>query len=423
MSDRGTNGRGTGPTNAERLDALWARHHAEWRSTSQVASQWQEAAETEPRLLKHAARGAWWETLARTGATLLVTREYEHLVMALRVAQDGRPDLSFMRLPHPSGLVVDRDRAVVHIASTRNPNQVFDLAPVTGLMPRLDVEPEALEGHPLVPVRSRFFPGSLYMHDLALIGGRLHANAVGQNAVVRFEDDGRVERVWWPACIETADGPIFGRNHLQLNSIAAGETVDESFYSASTDRVSARRPGHHNFPVDRRGVVFSGATREVVARGLTRPHSARLLDGRVWVDNSGYGELCRADGDRFEVVTRLPGWTRGLCFVGDVAFIGTSRVIPRFRHYAPGLDVDRSRCGLHAVDTRTGRVLGSLFWPDGNQIFAIDWIDQQVATGFPFGVAQKRAGERERRLFYRYLTTTTNGAATNGAEPPTASRL
>ena len=44
--------------------------------------------------------------------------------------------------------------------------------------------------------------------------------------------------------------------------------------------------------------------------------------------NSGYGELGFVSDGRLEVVARLSGWTRGLCIVGDVAFVGTSRVIP-----------------------------------------------------------------------------------------------
>ena len=82
--------------------------------------------------------------------------------------------------------------------------------------------------------------------------------------------------------------------------------------------------------MDRRGVIFSGVLRERMARGLTRPHSARVDDGRVWADNSGYGELGYAEDGRFIPVMHLPGWTRGLCFKDRVAFVGTSRVIPRF---------------------------------------------------------------------------------------------
>lgn len=383
------------------LDALWARHHAEWRDQAQITSQWREAATIDPRLLRCRIRGAWWETLAACGITLLVTREYEHLVMALSVGEHG-PRISYTIVPHPSGLAVDHKKQTVYIASTRNPNQVYDCAPVEGRIPRLDVAPADLPDRVLLPLRSRFLPGCLYMHDLALIGGGLYANAVGHNAVVRLAADGGYERVWWPRCIERADGPVFGQNHLQLNSIAAGNDLASSYFSASADKLSARRPGHKNFPVDRRGVIFSGATRAPVVRGLTRPHSARLYGGRVWVDNSGYGELGYTDNERFVPFVRLPGWTRGLCFCTTIAFVGTSRVIPRFRQYAPGLDVDRSECGIHAVDTTSGQVLGSLIWPYGNQIFAVDYLEQAVSPGFAFVVGRRRARASERVLFYAF---------------------
>jgi len=386
------------------LDALWAHHHAEWRHPAQVTSGWEQAAETDPRLVQATVEGRWWEALTEANVTLLVTREYEHLVMALRADASG-PAMSFMRLPHPSGLAVDRERATVHVASTRNPNQVYALQPVSGYVDRMDRSLPPLEERPLVPVQSRYYPGCLYLHDLALVGGALYGNAVGQNAVVRLHDDGTYARAWWLRCIERDGQPVFGQNHLQLNSIAAGEDLASSYFSASAAALSARRPGHRNFPVDGRGVIFSGATREPVARGLTRPHSARLHAGRIWVDNSGYGELSVVSDGRAEPVLRLPGWTRGLCFKDGLAFVGTSRVIPRFRQYAPGLDVDASRCGVHAIDLASGRIVGSLLWPAGNQIFAIDWLPAAVSSGFPYRVGRKHAAERTKSLFYAFQTS------------------
>lgn len=390
----------------DELDSLWARHSAEWRSPAQVTSQWEEANSLDPDLLAFRVRGQWWETLADLECTLLVTREYEHLIMALSVVA-GKPKLSYLKLPHPSGIAYDAARGIVHVASTRNPNQVYDLAPITGHLTRLDSDPDSVSeaDRPLTPIRSRFYPGCFYMHDLALVGGKLHANSVGQNAVVRLDDDGRYERVWWPRCIDgkdAGDEPVFGQNQIQLNSIAVGADITSSYFSASADRVSARRPGHKNFPVDKRGVIFSGATREVYARGLTRPHSARLHDGQVWVDNSGYGELGVARDGRFEPLLKLPGWTRGIGFREHLAFVGTSRVLPRFRQYAPGLDVDKSVCGLHAIDTRSGKIMGSLLWPRGNQIFAVELIPRSFSTGFAFPVGLTRSDDRIKRLFYAY---------------------
>lgn len=390
-------------TSKAELETLWAHHHAQWRNPAQIVSQWREAERTDPKLLEYRARGAWWDALAATKATLLITREYEHLVMAVAASKAG-PRMSYLPLPHPSGLVVDRARQVVHIASTRNPNQLYELRAASGTLERLDAKAASCEGHPLVTTRSYFFPGCLYLHDLALIGKDLYGNAVGHNAVVRLFEDGQYRHVWWPRCIERNGKPMLGWNQLQLNSIAAGADLKSSFFSASTDSPSARRPGHRNFPVDGRGVIFSGRTREPIVRGLTRPHSARLHRGQLWVDNSGYGEVGVVEDGCFSAVARLSSWTRGLCFCGRVAFVGASRVIPRFRQYAPGLEAGASECGVHALDTRTGGWLGSLTWPYGNQIFALDWMASTDSLGFPFRVGGKRSTREEKSFFYTFKT-------------------
>lgn len=386
-------------------EQLWSRHDAEWRHPAQITSQWRDAVAIDSKLLSYKTRGHWWDVLQQTRATLLVTREYEHLVLALCVVH-GRPRVSFLPLPHPSGLAVDRRRGRVYLASTRNPNVIYDLEPVIASTPRLDAEVTSPnEQRPLVPVRARFFPGCLYLHDLALLNGKLLANAVGENTVVRIDADGNYQRVWWPRCIEQNGRPRFGQNHIQLNSIAAGKDLKHSFFSASADCLGARRPGHRNFPVDKRGVIFSGATREPIVRGLTRPHSARFFRGKIWVANSGYGEIGFVRQNAFETTARLPGWTRGLSFCGGTAFCGTSRVIPRFARYAPGLNLRASECGLHAIDPRSGKVLGSLLWPQGNQIFSIDWLPARVSGGFPFTPGALKAPVHT-RLFYSFQTDT-----------------
>jgi uncharacterized protein (TIGR03032 family) len=363
--------------------ALWAYHHAELRDPHQIVSQWRQASEIDPAPLASRVTGAWWDILDQLGLTLLVTREYEHLVLAFCV-HEGRPLTSYLHLPHPSGLAVDARRRRVHIASTRNPNVVFEFSPCAGAVAGRPVSDEA--AGLLLPVQAHYLPGCLYLHDLARIGGRLYANAVGLNAVVRLAAGGGFELVWWPCCIDGARGPRTDRNYLQLNSIAAGGSLATSFFSASAAAPSQRRPGHLNFPVYRRGVIFSGATREVCASGLTRPHSARFRGRDLWVDNSGYGEVGRVAGGKFEPLFRLPGWTRGLYFHGDFAFVGTSRVLPRYRRYAPGLDPDRCQAGVHVLDLRRGRVIGGVSWPSGNQLFAIEALDRTAAIGFPFAL-------------------------------------
>jgi uncharacterized protein (TIGR03032 family) len=391
-----------------RMDALWDRHAAEWRDPAQISSQWRDAGQVDPQLFESSVKGEWWGLLEQLGVTLFITREYEHLVLALS-ARAGRPRVTFFPVPHPSGLVVDRAARRIYLASTRNPNQIYTLQLIAGLLPRTDTKVPLRPSSAFVPVLTSFYPGSLYTHDLAMIGGELYGNAVGHNCVVKLETEGRFRRVWWPKCIELAGKPVFERNHIQLNSIAAGNTLQDSYYSASSCHLGRLRPGHLKYKVDRQGVLLSGRTREPVCSGLTRPHSARLSRGAVWVANSGYGELGFAKDGRFQPLCRLPGWTRGLCMTDGIAFVGTSRVIPRFSQYAPGLDQERSCCGVHAVCLKTARVLGSIEWPAANQIFAIDWVKDGVSPGFLFE-APKRNTKRELAFFYRYLTNQNSGA-------------
>jgi uncharacterized protein (TIGR03032 family) len=390
----------------QRAEELWQRHDRAWRDPVEVVTR-SDVPRVDPHVLAMRASRDWWDVLAALRVTLIVTREYEHLVMALSAGRDG-PRASFFPLPHPSGIAVDRQERAVYVASTRNPNQVVRFEPSGRPLRRRDLPAAPRPGSPLLPVRTVYYPGSLYLHDLAMIDGALHGTATGHNTVVRLREDGRHEAVWWPRCVEHRGRPNADRNVIQLNTIAAGETLARSFFGASTDRPSARRPGHRNFAVDGRGVLFDGSTRETVVRGLTRPHSARLAGGRVWVANSGYGELGVCAGGAFTAVARLPGWVRGLCIVGGVAFAGTSRIIPRFRHYAPGVDADRAVCGVHAVELGSGRVLGSLTWPYGNQIFGCDWLPSATSAGFPFPARRRRNRIQDERLFYTFTTGTTN---------------
>ena len=209
----------------------WGVAETQLRDPGSVLSLSAAALPWDRRTVEATVTGPFWEVLAGLDVTLLVTREYEHLVLALTCTADG-PATSVLRVPHPSGLVVDRARGRVHIACTRNPNQVMELAPAPGWLARTDRARTG--GEPgLVPVATRFYPGCFYLHDLALVSGRLLGNAVGMNAVVAL-DAADVAPVWWPRSIESADGPDLSQNLIQLNSIAAAATVEDSFFTASS---------------------------------------------------------------------------------------------------------------------------------------------------------------------------------------------
>lgn len=113
------------------------------------------------------------------------------------------------------------------------------------------------------------------------------------------------------------------------------------------------------------GRVMDVQTSEVYADRLSMPHSPRLVDGRLWLCNSGTGFVGFIDPSTrtFEPVTFVPGYARGLAFFGDYAFVGLSK--PRREHAFQGLPLQKnleqrgaaSRCGLQVIDLRTGAVI------------------------------------------------------------------
>jgi uncharacterized protein (TIGR03032 family) len=111
------------------------------------------------------------------------------------------------------------------------------------------------------------------------------------------------------------------------------------------------------------GVLIDVDSGEQIVGGLCMPHSPRLHKNAVWVLNSGAGELLTIDtSGRAETVCRLPGYTRGLVFVGDCALVGLSKV--RERHIFGEFPLaERSAelaCGIAVVDLKSGQQVGLL---------------------------------------------------------------
>ena len=98
------------------------------------------------------------------------------------------------------------------------------------------------------------------------------------------------------------------------------------------------------------GCLIDVPSSETIARGLAMPHSPRLAGGRLWVLNSGLGDISYVEpaSGRIESVEQVPGYTRGLAFHGPLAFVGMSRI--RETSTFGGVPIaerrDELRCGV-----------------------------------------------------------------------------
>ena len=129
------------------------------------------------------------------------------------------------------------------------------------------------------------------------------------------------------------------------------------------------------------GILVDVVTQEVVARGLSMPHSPRWHSGRLWVLDSGRGGLGYVDleSGRYESIIELPGFTRGLDFAGNLAFVGLSQV--RESAVFSGIEITETlrpedrNCGVWVIDISSGRIVAFLqFDGDVHELFAVSLI-------------------------------------------------
>jgi uncharacterized protein (TIGR03032 family) len=113
------------------------------------------------------------------------------------------------------------------------------------------------------------------------------------------------------------------------------------------------------------GIVLHIPSNEIIAAGLSMPHSPRWYRDTLWLLNSGTGEFGFIENGRFIPLTFCPGFVRGLAFKDHYAIIGLSKL--RSKTFA-GLELETrlategatSQCGLRVIDLDTGAILHSL---------------------------------------------------------------
>jgi uncharacterized protein (TIGR03032 family) len=136
------------------------------------------------------------------------------------------------------------------------------------------------------------------------------------------------------------------------------------------------------------GLLMDIVSNEVLATGLSMPHSPRWHMGKLWVLESGKGTLGYWDESSGQVVTlaTLPGFTRGLEMVGPYAFVGLSKV--RESTTFSGLPVTRLAkriSGVYVIDLRSGAQMGGIEFTRGvDEVFAVsalpfaqvNWVEE-----------------------------------------------
>jgi uncharacterized protein (TIGR03032 family) len=302
--------------------------------------------------------------VGRLGASLLVSTYQAGKLVVVGIA-DGGLHLSLHNFEQAMGLAVHPRTLAVGGRGV-----IWFLQNAREFAPRLD-PPGRYDACYLA--RRSFITGNIQSHEMAWVGDELWIVNTLFSCLCTLDDEFSFVPRWQPPFITE----LAGNDRCHLNGLAL-EDGRPAYVTvmAESNEPAGWRPGKATS-----GCVLAIDGPHTVARSLSMPHSPRVHDGRLWVLNSGCGTLelvDRASG-KCEAVARMPGYTRGLAFYGDYAFVGLSRI--RETAVFGGVPIAENReglkCGVGVVDMRSGRSVAWLEFETGvEEIF-----DVQVVPG------------------------------------------
>ncbi len=313
------------------------------------------------------------EILDHFGISVMVTTYQAGRLVILR-SQNGVLNTHFRSFDKPMGLAIDGNRLAVGASTS-----IWEFHNLPAVCPKVDaksnLDSSVNQRHDacFLP-RTTHWTGDIQIHEMAWVGTGLDADLWAVNTrfscLCRRSDVYCFEPVWRPPFIESyIPGDCCHLNGLAMRDgivryvTALGDTNQPDGWRAN------KRDG---------GILMDVQSNQIVARGLSMPHSPRWYRDRLWVLQSGVGGLGMIEPKtgEYQPVATLPGFTRGLSFVGPLAFIGLSQV--RETAVFGGIpiaerDLGERTCGVWVVNIDSGETVAFVKFEDAVQeIFAIE---------------------------------------------------
>ncbi len=289
--------------------------------------------------------------LAATGGSLAFTTYQAGKLFLIGLCDDGRLSVFERTFPRSMGLAVSRDGRSIALATE------FQIHRFDNVVPSGETDANGFDA--VYAPHAAWVTGDLDAHDVGFgaDGRPVFVNTLF-GCIATVSDGHSFRPLWKPPFLSR----LAAEDRCHLNGMAMEEGKPRFVTAVSRSDVA---DGWRDRRADG-GVVIDVASGEIVAEGLSMPHSPRLHDGRLWLLNSGAGTFGYVDlaSGRFEPVAFCPGYARGLAFAGGHAVIGLS--LARENRTFSGLSLDRAladrdvdpRCGLAIVDLRSGDMTG-----------------------------------------------------------------
>ncbi|MEO1401709.1 MAG: TIGR03032 family protein [Cyanobacteria bacterium J06635_1] len=305
------------------------------------------------------------QLLQQIGASLVVSTYQAGKLIVARA--DGETlNTHFRVFNQPMGLAADSEKIALgtahHIWELRN-------VPAAGQT----LEPLGKHDGCYIPRRIHI-TGDIDIHEMAWVGEDLWFVNTRFSCLCTLDDRYSFVPRWRPPFVSSYE--MSDRCHLNGLGVRDGKPRYVTALG-ETDSPNGWRANKANG-----GLLMDIESNEILYRDLSMPHSPRWYRDKLWVLESGKGTLAWLDLEtrQLNAVTQLPGFTRGLDFYGDFAFVGLSQV--RESAVFSGIPLTQTLteriCGIWVVNIVSGETVAFLHFQDAVQeIFAVSVLPGQ----------------------------------------------
>ncbi len=328
--------------------------------------------------------------LEQLGISVLVSTYQAGKLVLLR-NENGVLNTHFRVFDKPMGLAVQANRLAIGTAmevwefhnipavcERLNAPEKFpsaSLDPQTAEPPPARVKPQRPHDACFLP-RHAHWTGDIDIHEMAWIDDDLIFVNTRFSCLAKRSTTYNFESIWKPRFIDQyVPGDCCHLNGMAVRDgvvqyvTALGETREPEGWRKN------KRDG---------GVLIDVPSGEIIAHGLSMPHSPRWHNGRLYLLHSGTGGLGVVDPvtGKYESIIELPGFTRGLSFYGPLAFVGLSQV--RESAVFGGVPIAEQalterNCGVWVVNIESGQLVGFVRFEDAVQeIFAVEVLPGSI---------------------------------------------
>ncbi len=216
--------------------------------------------------------------------------------------------------------------------------------------------------------KNRHYTGDIDIHEMEYVKDKLWFINTRFSALCSYDQDSSFVPEWIPSFITK----LAPEDRCHLNGLCI--INDKPKYVTAlgtTDTQGGWRANKRNG-----GILIDVDTKEIVMEGLSMPHSPRWYRDKLWILNSGEGFLTTLDlkTKKLTNIVELPGFARGISFVGPLAFIGLSKVRESavFTDFPLVERLEERQSGVWVVNIETNDILGFLKFTEGvDEIFSV----------------------------------------------------